>query len=428
MRSHYKRIGDYVTQIKLKNTDGSISSLKGININKHFMPSVANINGTDLSKYRVVKKNQFAFNPMHVGRDEVLPISMLEDDEPIIVSPAYVVFVVKDEKELLPAYLMMWCRRSEFDRNAWFMTDNSVRGGFSWADFCDMELPVPSIEKQREIVREYNVVNDRIALNKKLTQKLEDTARTIYKHWFVDFEFPISKEYAESICKPALKGKPYKSSGGEMKYCGELEKDIPLDWSYGQFNTLVKIQSGYAFKSSDFTKTGLRKIIKIKNITPPSISLEESMFFDGEVTPNLSKYEVSFRDILISMTGSTANQMNSAVGQVGRYLLNFQSLMNQRVGKLTLLKDSISSEFCYQFISDIETHLELLAGSTGSANQANISPTQIESLKLVIPKTGLMSKYDRIAVPIVDRLALISQENSKLEALKTIINIRMSKA
>lgn len=183
MRSHYKRIGDYVTLVKLKNSDGAISSLKGININKHFMPSVANVNGTDLSTYRVVKKNQFAFNPMHVGRDEVLPISMFEDDEPIIVSPAYVVFEVKDEEELLPAYLMMWCRRSEFDRNAWFMTDNSVRGGFSWADFCDMELPVPSIEKQREIVREYNVVNDRIALNEQLTQKLEDTALK----WFTEF-------------------------------------------------------------------------------------------------------------------------------------------------------------------------------------------------------------------------------------------------
>ena len=194
------------------------------------------------------------------------------------------------------------------------------------------------------------------------------------------------------------------------------------------FNNLIKIQSGYAFKSFDFTTTGLRKIIKIKNITPPSISLEESMFFDGELTPKLSKYEVSFKDILISMTGSTANQMKSAVGQVGRYLLNYPSLMNQRVGKLTLLKSSISSEFCYQFISDVETHLELLAGSTGSANQANISPTQIESLKLVLPKSGVMSNYDRVAVPIVDRLALIRQESSKLDELKTIINIKMSKA
>ena len=253
MRSHYKRIGDYVTQIKLKNIDDSISDLKGININKHFMPSVANINGTDLSKYRVVKKNQFAFNPMHVGRDEVLPISMLEDDEPIIVSPAYVVFEVKDEEELLPAYLMMWCRRSEFDRNAWFMTDNSVRGGFSWADFCDMELPIPSIEKQREIVREYNVVNDRISLNEQLTQKLEESAQATYKQWFVDFEFPISKEYAQSIGKPELEGKPYKSSGGEMVFCDEIDQDIPVVSKIRNLGGLIESLS----KTHDFKKEQL---------------------------------------------------------------------------------------------------------------------------------------------------------------------------
>lgn len=230
MKSHYKRIGDYVTQIKLKNTDGSISSLKGININKHFMPSVANVNGTDLSKYRVVKKNQFAFNPMHVGRDEVLPISMLEDDEPIIVSPAYVVFEVKDEKELLPAYLMMWCRRSEFDRNAWFMTDNSVRGGFSWVDFCDMKLPVPSITKQREIVREYKIMESRIALHEKNIVELDCLIETLYKRWFVDFDFPITQEYADITCKPELVGRPYKSSGGEMAFNENFNIDIPKLW------------------------------------------------------------------------------------------------------------------------------------------------------------------------------------------------------
>lgn len=428
MRSHYKRIGDYVTQIKLKNTDDSISSLKGININKHFMPSVANINGTDLSKYRVVKKNQFAFNPMHVGRDEVLPVSMLEDDEPIIVSPAYVVFEVKDEEELLPAYLMMWCRRSEFDRNAWFMTDNSVRGGFSWADFCDMELPVPSIDKQREIVREYNVVNDRIALNKQLTQKLEDTAQAIYKQWFVDFDFPISKEYAQSIGKPELEGKPYKSSGGEMVFCKEFDQELPVGWEFDNFGRLIKVQSGFAFKSFEFMPEGGQKIIKIKNITPPTINLEQAMCFSGQLSEKLEKYQAKFGDILISMTGSTANQMNSAVGQVGRYLLDYMSLLNQRVGLLNILDSAISREFCYQFISARDTHLELLSGSTGSANQANISPSQIEGLRLPIPTDEVMVAYDRAAASIVDCIALYHQETSKLEELKTIINVKMSKA
>ena len=96
MRSTYKRIGQFVRQVNKRNNDLAVINLKGISINKLFMPSVANINGTDLSNYKVVSKYQFAYNPMHVGRDEVLPIGMLKDDESIIVSPAYVVFEIND--------------------------------------------------------------------------------------------------------------------------------------------------------------------------------------------------------------------------------------------------------------------------------------------------------------------------------------------
>ena len=182
------------------------------------MPSVANVIGTDLATYKVVGKNQFAYNPMHVGRDKVLPICVLLDEEKIIVSPAYVVFEIVDTHELHPEYLMLWCRRSEFDRNAWFMTDSSVRGGFSWEDFCNMELPVPDIATQTAIVNEYNTIVSRIRLNEEINRELEETAQAIYKHWFVDFEFPDEQ------------GKPYKSSGGEMVYNEELEQEIPKGW------------------------------------------------------------------------------------------------------------------------------------------------------------------------------------------------------
>ena len=244
MRSNYKRIGQYVRQVKARNKDLMLLEPKGIKITKEFMPSVANTIGTDLSKYKIVSHEQFSYNPMHVGRDEVLPISMLENDESVIVSPAYTVFEIIDKNELLPEYLMMWCRRPEFDRNAWFTTDSSVRGGFSWVSFCDMELPVPSIEKQLEIVREYNVIVDRIKLNEQLNQKLEETAQAIYKHWFIDFEFPISAEYATSIGKPELEGKPYKSSGGEMVYCEELDQDIPKNWSTNVYTSIVDLKGG----------------------------------------------------------------------------------------------------------------------------------------------------------------------------------------
>ena len=389
MRSHYKRIGDYVTQIKLKNTDDSISSLKGININKHFMPSVANINGTDLSKYRVVKKNQFAFNPMHVGRDEVLPISMLEDDEPIIVSPAYVVFEVKDEEELLPAYLMMWCRRSEFDRNAWFMTDNSVRGGFSWADFCDMELPVPSIEKQREIVREYNVVNDRIALNEQLTQKLEDTAQAIYKQWFVDFEFPISKEYAESIGKPELEGKPYKSSGGEMEYCEALESEIPSSW-----------QQGY-----------LEQLIQFSNGKKKPLEAGEFPIYGGN---GVLGYAVDWN-----------NENILAIGRVGHYCGSlFRVFGKCWISDNAICGKSLTNQnnFCYYLLNS----LKLNERSEGTG-QPLLTQGILKSIPVALPQNDEISEFERISEKTFSLMSLYQSELASLTSLRSTLLSKMTK-
>ena len=182
----YKRLGDYIQELKVRNTDLKAEKLLGINIDKFFMPSVANVVGTDLSVYKIVKKNQFACNRMHVGRDYRLPISMSKSDEEFMVSPAYDVFEIKDTEVLNPEYLMMWFTRKEFDRNAWFYTDADVRGGLPWKSFCDILLPIPHITKQREIVKEYNVIQNRKILNNQLIQKLEETAKAIYKEWFVE--------------------------------------------------------------------------------------------------------------------------------------------------------------------------------------------------------------------------------------------------
>jgi type I restriction enzyme S subunit len=428
MKLHYKKLDQFIAKVDKRNRRLEVDNLKGLSMTKEFRDSTSNIVGTDMSKYKIVEQWQFACDFMSVIRVHAFPVVLNFDSEPVLVSPAYPVFEVIDTELLDPEYLMMWFRRAEFDRYADFKCDSAIRGGFGWDELCEIELPVPSIEKQREIVREYNVVNDRIALNEQLTHKLEDTAQAIYKQWFVDFEFPISKEYAESIGKPELEGKPYKSSGGEMVFCEELDQELPVGWEFDNFGRLIKVQSGFAFKSFEFVPEGGQKIIKIKNITPPTINLEKTMCFSGQLSEKLEKYQAKFGDILISMTGSTANQMNSAVGQVGRYLLDYMSLLNQRVGLLNILDSAISREFCYQFISAQDTHLELLSGSTGSANQANISPTQIEGLKLPIPTDELMVAYDRVAAPIVDCIALHHQETSQLEDLKTIINIKMSKA
>lgn len=188
MKSNYKRLGDYIQTVKERNSDLKASKLLGINIDKFFMPSVANVIGTDMSNYKIVKKGQFACNRMHVGRDYRIPISLSKEEIPFMVSPAYDVFEIIDTTILLPEYLMMWFSRKEFDRNTWFHTDADVRGGLPWSAFCDLELPIQSIEKQQEIVREYNIIQNRIALNNQLINKLEETAKAIYKQWFEDFD------------------------------------------------------------------------------------------------------------------------------------------------------------------------------------------------------------------------------------------------
>jgi type I restriction enzyme S subunit len=297
MKSNYKPIGDYISQVKTKNSKGEYSELLGINIDKFFMPSVANIVGTDLTKYKVVKHNQFACNRMHVGRDYRIPIALSKSAKPFIVSPAYTVFVINDTNVLLPEYLMMWFTRAEFDREAWFHTDADVRGGLPWDLFCDIGFRVPSITKQRAIVKEYNTVVDRIQLNEQLNQKLEETAQTLYNQWFVDFEFPDAD------------GNPYKSNGGAMKYDEELDKEIPEGWEVSYIGDLFTLQRGHDLPSRNrvegdypiYASSGIAeyhndfKIDKPTVITGRSGSLGNLFYFDKPCWPlNTTLYIVAF--------------------------------------------------------------------------------------------------------------------------------------
>ncbi|NKI27834.1 restriction endonuclease subunit S [Arenibacter sp. 6A1] len=152
---NYKPIGNYIQLVDNRNKDLTVTNLLGINITNNFMPSVANRSGLDLSKYKLVQKGQFATNIMHVGRDERLPVALYEDDKPALVSPAYKVFEVIDENELLPEYLMIEFQRPEFHRLSWYYCDSSVRGGLDWDRLCEIEIPIPPIEEQKIYVDIY---------------------------------------------------------------------------------------------------------------------------------------------------------------------------------------------------------------------------------------------------------------------------------
>ena len=172
MKSNYDILGNHIRLIDNRNKEYKTNKVLGINIDKFFMPSVANVVGTDLSSYKLIQKGNFACNPMHVGRDKRLPVALYDEDVPAIISPAYFMFEVIDDTVLNKDYLMMWFRRLEFDRVCWFHTDGSVRGGITWSDICQLELPIPSIERQLEIVNNYKTIKERIALKKKINDNL----------------------------------------------------------------------------------------------------------------------------------------------------------------------------------------------------------------------------------------------------------------
>ena len=169
---NYEPLSKHIKLVDYRNKDNITDKVMGINIDKFFMPSVANVIGTDLSKYKLISKGLFACNPMHVGRDERLPVALFEDESPALVSPAYYMFQIIDESILNADYLMLWFRRKEFDRICWLKTDGSVRGGITWDDIGRIEVPVPPMEEQLKTVKAYKTITDRIELKKQINNNL----------------------------------------------------------------------------------------------------------------------------------------------------------------------------------------------------------------------------------------------------------------
>ena len=186
MTNSYKRLGDYIREVDVRNRDLKVTKLLGVSISKEFMPSIANTIGTDMSSYKVVEPRQFAYGPVTSRNGDKVSIALYKDDEKAIVSQAYTIFEVKNKQELLPEYLMMWFRRPEFDRYARFKSHGSAREIFSWEEMCDVELPIPPIEQQQRKVSEYEAVTRRIRLNEQIIAKLEETAQALYRKMFVD--------------------------------------------------------------------------------------------------------------------------------------------------------------------------------------------------------------------------------------------------
>ena len=387
MKSNYKRIGNYVREVKAYNKDLKINDLRGINIDKYFMPSVANTVGTDMSKYKIVKKGQFACNRMHVGRDKRLPVSLHTEDESIIVSPAYTVFEIIDESLLNSEYLMMWFSRKEFDREAWFYTDSDVRGGLSLSDLFDIKIPVPSIEKQKEIVKEYNTILKRIKLNENINEKFDELAQAIYKEWFEEHKIPL--EY----------------------------KKIPL-------SDIIDIKHGFAFKGEYITSNENRNIL----LTPGNFKIgggfksDTYKYYDGEFS---DEFVLKANDIIVTMTDLSVKSDTIGYPAFIPNIKNKKFLHNQRLGKVILKMDDIS-QFIYWTMRSLKYRQEILAGITGTTVK-HTSPSKILEYKVPFCNdVSILKKIEIICNKIQNNINLLINERIILIRFKNLLLLKMS--
>ncbi len=374
----YKRLGDYIREVNVRNREFKVTKPMGINIDKHFMPSVANVIGTDLSAYKLVSKNQFACNLMHVGRDEKIPMAMQTDTNPIIVSPAYFVFEITQPEALMPEYLMMWFSRPEFDRNAWFYTDSDVRGGMDKNAFMDMVLPIPSITLQREIISEYETLTNRIHLNEQMIQTLEATAQTLYRKMFVD---NIDKENL-----PA---------GWRMGTIGEFCKEMKSG------GTPSRNQNEYWDKKDyPWLKTG-----EVHN----NIIINVEEFISQTGLDNSSAKIIPQGSVIMAMYGATAAQVA---------YLSCDTTTNQACCNMICHSKEDAAYLFFHLLANQEDIKKLANGGA----QENLSQEIIAQQPILF----LNDKETKMLfVPILDNLIVLYKENAKLIELQSLLLAKM---
>ena len=399
----YKKLSELVHLVDIKNTDCKVTRVIGVSITKNFIPSVANLNGVDLTKYNLIKKNQFACKLMSVGRDLQLPIDLYKEDDLALISSAYYVFEVKDENEILPDYLNMWFRRKETDRWVGYISGGDVRGGISWDMFLEMDVNVPSIEKQREIVDQYQAVENKIIVNEQICEKLEATAQTLYKQWFVDFEFPNEES------------KPYKSSGGTMVFNEELEKEIPEGWEMKSLNEVTdKTNSGSTPSRDDMSYWTNGEIPWLK-----TGELNDKIVVDSEekiTTKALKETSVKLipkDSLLIAMYGEGKTK-----GSVG--YLKFEATTNQACCALISSNTQLINFLYYAMKANKD---EILKNAIGGA-QPNLSKKIVDEFRLLIPIKEILDKFDMNKYILYQESIL--KQNQKLTQLQSLLLSRLA--
>lgn len=390
MKSNYKPLGKYIRPVDERNTDLLDLPLMGLSVSKVFFPTIANLVGTDMRTYKIVYRNQFTYIADTSRRGDKIAIALNDRFDKMLVSQAYTPFEVIDTSKLLPEYLMMWFRRPEFDRYARFKSHGSAREIFDWEEMCNTLLPIPHITKQREIVKEYNVIQNRINLNQQLIQKLEETAQAIYRQWFVDFEFPF--DFAQG--KPDENRKAYKINGGEMVWCEELGKEIPKGWEYKDLGKIAIIKAGgdkpiiYSPTESDNCKIPIYS----------NSSINEGLFgYTNEAIVFKKSITISARGAIIGYTVLRTKPFVPIVRLI-----------------VITPKQEYQLNYIFQCISNFKYD------DSGSA-QGQLTIPEISSFKVILPDTATLKNHQNVTGAFTELIGIKKNEVLKLEELKELL-------
>lgn len=395
MKEGYRLLGDFIRQVDVRNTDGKEENLLGVSVQKMFIPSIANTVGTDFTKYKVVKRGQFTYIPDTSRRGDKIGIALLTDYDEGLVSNIYTVFEVKDENELLPEYLMLWFSRPEFDRYARFKSHGSVREIMDWDEMCKVELPVPSIEKQRSIVKAYNTITDRIELKRKINDNLEATIQAAFDKAFHD----AGVNLPETIIK---------------------QNKVPQGWTDATVGDFASVQTGpfgSQLHNEDYVESGT-PIITVEHMDGKYIAHRNLPLVSQNDVDRLRKYDLHTGDIVFSRVGS----VDRAV-MVSRHEDGW--LFSGRCLRVRPYDPNTGSYFLWWFNQPVIR--QLVTASAVGATMPSINTSILNSIRIVFPQKDIVTQFCKMADGLIEIIATNLEEIRKLNDAREYIQLSLSR-
>lgn len=187
-----KVLGEYIQISDERNRDLEIDLIQGVSTAKVLIETKARTKGVNLDNYKIVRNGQFVYVADTSRRGEKIALA-INNEKDCIVSAIYTVFEVSDESLLLPEYLFLFFRRTEFDRYARFHSWGSARETFDWDAMCNVKLPIPSIEVQKAIVTIYHTLETRKTINKQLKDSVKPLCPVLMRGVVGEMESVILK-------------------------------------------------------------------------------------------------------------------------------------------------------------------------------------------------------------------------------------------